>query len=310
MPDHDLRQRIDSKFDDLRPSEQMVAAHLRKLSGRRFDQSITDLARSVGVSEATVSRVSRALGFSGFSDLKLSMAADQGRASFPNLPSELQPSDPAPEIARKLATVFAGSLAETQQALDSATLEAAVQSILGARRMVFMGVGGAAAICEEAAHIFLKIGIDATSCSDGYTQTIVAQTLAPGGLLIAVSHTGVTPSVVSAVATARGRGVRTIAITGDAQSALARAAELVFATSLSGERAIPLHGDFLEGRISQLYLVDVLYVAVMFRLDDAARRQLALTTEALAEHYAGQAAAPEPHPAPIEPLRKGSVRSI
>lgn len=289
----DIRERIDEQFDHLRPSEQLVANHLRSLSGQRFDQSITDLAKAVGVSEATVSRVSRALGFSGFADLKLSMAADQGRSAFPNIPSSLQWTDTPVDIARKLSTVFAASLAETQQALDAASLDAAVQAILDARRVVFMGVGGAAAVCEEAAHIFLKIGIDATSHNDGYTQTIVASTLKPDCLLIAVSHTGTTPTVVSAVTLARETGARTIAITGCAASALARAAETVFATSFSAEQAIPLHGDFLEGRISQLYVVDVLYLGVMFKMNGAARERLAHTTRALRENFGALGPAPK-----------------
>ena len=280
-----MRRRIEEKFASLRPTERRVAAYLGTLSGRRFDQSITDLARAVGVSEATVSRLSRALGFSGFADLKLSMAADQGRAAYPNIPADLQWSDSVTDVARKLSTVLAGSIADTQQALRPADLEAAVQAILAAGKVVFMGVGGAAAICEEAAHIFLKIGIDARSYSDGYTQTIVASTLRPDCLLVAVSHTGVTPSVVAAVAAARHNRARTIAITGQARSALADAAEIVFATAGSGENVVPFHGDFLEGRISQLYVIDVLYLGVMFRLDGIARERLSQTTRALAEHY-------------------------
>jgi RpiR family transcriptional regulator, carbohydrate utilization regulator len=280
-----LRQRVNKKFHELRPSEQAVASHLRSLAGQRFDQSITELAKAVGVSEATVSRVSRALGFSGFADMKLSMATDEGRAAYPNIPAELQWSDTVVDVARKLSTVFARSLADTQQTLENADLEKAVEAILSARRVVFMGVGGAGAICEEAAHIFLKIGIDATSYSDGYTQTIIASTLPSDCLVIAVSHTGATPTVVSAVQSARQNGVRTIAITGHARSALGQAADIVFATTNGSERAIPLHGDFLEGRISQLYLVDVLYIAAMFRLNGVARERLAQTTRALAKHY-------------------------
>ncbi len=131
----------------------------------------------------------------------------------------------------------------------------------------------------------MKIGIEAASFSDGYTQTIIASTLSSDCLLVAVSHTGTTPTVVNAVTLARQCGARTIAITSDPASALALVADAVFATSLSGAPSIPLHGDFLEGRISQLYLIDVLYLGVMFRLNGRARNTLAQTTRALEEHY-------------------------
>lgn len=282
----DLRSRIARHYDRLRPSEQLVADHLARISGQRLDQSITELARQIGVSEATVSRVSKALGFAGYPDMKLSIAAaSQSAGDFPNIPAELHWSDSVANIGRKLATVLSASLIETEKLLVPEDLDGVVSSILEARKVVFMGVGGAAAICSEAAHIFMKIGIDAVSYSDGYTQTVVAATLKPDCLLFAVSHTGSTSTVVSAVKRAKNNGVPTIAITSDNGSALAEAADTVFTTTQRSERSIPLHGDFLEGRICQLYIIDVLYIGVMFRLQNVARINLATTTQALAEHY-------------------------
>ena len=41
---------------------------LRNNAGKRLDSSITELGRNLGVSEATISRVSRALGYDGYPD--------------------------------------------------------------------------------------------------------------------------------------------------------------------------------------------------------------------------------------------------
>ena len=57
----DLRERIRRNYAQLRRSEQLVADYLNQIAGQRLDLSITDLARLIGVSEATVSRVSKAL---------------------------------------------------------------------------------------------------------------------------------------------------------------------------------------------------------------------------------------------------------
>ena len=282
----DLRERIRRNYAQLRRSEQLVADYLNQIAGQRLDLSITDLARLIGVSEATVSRVSKALGFSGYPNMKLSIAAASHQGGeYANIPSELISTDEIAEIGPKLSSAFTAGIHETERDLDYAQVKKAVDQLVAARRVVFMGVGGAAAICQEAAHVFLKIGVDATSYNDGYTQTIVASTLGPDSLLIALSHTGSTPTVISAVKLARENGAKTIAITSHAQSALAQAAELAFATASRAGRAIPLHGDFLEGRICQLYLIDLLYIGTMFRLDAEARRHLARTTQALVDHY-------------------------
>lgn len=284
--DVDLRERIQRSYGTLRRSERLVADYLSRTTGRRLDHSITDLARLIGVSEATVSRVSRALGFQGYPDMKLSIAAASNQnGGFSNLPAEIVPTDSLPDISRKLASGLSRSLFETEQSTDPAKLDLCINAMLKARKVVFMGVGGAGAICEEAEHIFLKIGIDAASYSDGYTQTVVASTMKPDCVLVAISHTGTTGTVVSAVHIARQNGARTIGITGDAASDLAGAADIVFATTRRPTPQVPFLGDFLEGRMCQLFLIDVIYLGLMFRLDAAARENLETTTRALATHF-------------------------
>lgn len=100
-----LLERIQERYGSLRKSERVVADYLRDNAGTRLDSSITELGRKLGVSEATISRVSRALGYEGFPDLKLSVAegARPGGA-FANIPVEIaagdSPSRPAASCCR------------------------------------------------------------------------------------------------------------------------------------------------------------------------------------------------------------------
>ena len=61
----DLLDRIQAQYADLRKSEKVVADYLRRHSTDKLQQSITEFAKTLGVSDATVSRFSRALGYSG-----------------------------------------------------------------------------------------------------------------------------------------------------------------------------------------------------------------------------------------------------
>ena len=47
----------------------------------------------------------------------------------------------------------------------------------------------------------------------------------------------------------------------------------------------PLYGDFLEGRICQLFLVELIYLGVLFRSGDKARDSLKATGRALERYY-------------------------
>jgi RpiR family transcriptional regulator, carbohydrate utilization regulator len=282
-----LVERIQEHYGSLRPSERIVADFLRGHAGERLDASITQLGRQLGVSEATISRVSRALGYEGYPDMKLSLAQSAAtRASaLPNVPRGLSDTDSIISTSAKLAAALGHSIAETQRLLDADRIERAVTAIERAQKTVFVGVGGAASICHEAVHMFLKAGIEAESHADGYTQTIVAATMTAQRVMVGISHTGYTETVAEAMRMARRRGAATIAITSDPKSPVADAADTVLATWHHAANEIPLYGDFLEGRMCQLFLVDLIYLSLIFRAGERAKANLDATAAALSEHY-------------------------
>ena len=281
-----ILDRIDAGYGTLRKSERIVADHLRQLAGTRMALSITELSRKMGVSEATISRVSRALGYAGFQDMKLSMAEGVGsRSSFANIPIEIDENDSLIQTSSNLAMLLSVCLQGTQRMLDGGQMETVVAALLAAQKIVFVGVGGAAAICQEAAHLFSKAGLDAIAYSDGYSQIIAAANLDSTGMMIGVSHTGTTDTVATALSVARENNCLTIAITSDPASAVGRAAEIALVTWNSSTPSVPLYGDFIEGRISQLFLIDLLYLGVLFKAGPKTSRQLTATTSALERYY-------------------------
>jgi RpiR family carbohydrate utilization transcriptional regulator len=281
-----LLERIDTRYDILRKSERIVADHLRQLAGTRIDQSITELGKTIGVSEATISRVSRALGYTGFQDMKLSMAEGAGsRSNFANIPIEIDESDSLIQTSSNLANLLSVCLQGTQRMLDGGQIEAVVAAFLAAEKIVFVGVGGAAAICQEAAHMFSKAGLDAIAYSDGYSQIIAAANLGSTSVMVGVSHTGTTQTVADALTVARENKCVTIAIISDPETAVGQAAEIALVTWNAGTPSVPLYGDFIEGRISQLFLIDLLYLGVLFKAGPKTSHHLSVTASALERYY-------------------------
>lgn len=278
--------RINEAYPNLRNAEKQVADYILANMSRRLDNSITELANAIGVSEATVSRLSRSLGYRGYQDLKLSIAAGSNlEEELPNLPAEIRESDSAAEISQKLGEAIAKSLRDTRTFLDKTALDLAVDALAAAEHIIFMGVGGAASICLEGSHLFLKAGRSATSVPDGYSQIVTASTMRAGQVLVAVSHTGQTQSVARALKLARAVGARTIAITSDRRSPVAEAAEVTLTTWKQDKTSIPLFGDFIEGRSCQLYLVDLLFLLVLFRSQQNEKENLHRTGSALQNYY-------------------------
>ncbi len=102
----------------------MAAAHL----------TVTDLAARTGTSEATVVRTARSLGFAGYPQLRLALAA-AGPAPAPAALFTESPED-APDLAGVVATLTAlesEALHATARTLDLAALDAAADTVHRAR---------------------------------------------------------------------------------------------------------------------------------------------------------------------------------
>src|SRR5512136_1607020 len=88
-------------LDDLRNSEKKVARVVLESPDRVIYQSISELAENAGVSEPTVLRFCRALGFRGYHDLKIQLAQDLV-PEVKNIHEDVAAGDDAETLIRKV----------------------------------------------------------------------------------------------------------------------------------------------------------------------------------------------------------------
>ena len=278
--------RLQEKYGQLRKSERRVADYLKEHQSQRLEMSITEFASTLDVSEATISRFTRALGYKGFVDMKLALASESFSSDrFSNLPPEMRETDPLSDMSYKLLGALSSAMSETQKHLVYDDIQQVISHVLQSDEVIFLGVGGAVAVCEEAVHLFLKAGVKATCHRDGYTQQVVAATAAETTTFIGVSHTGTTEDVASALRVAMRRGATTIAITSNLESSVAKAADIALWTWTPDAPQIPLYGDFLEGRLCQIYIIYMIYLGVLFQSKGAAPKSLEETASTLKDFF-------------------------
>jgi RpiR family carbohydrate utilization transcriptional regulator len=281
----DFIHNLQAHYPNLRKSEQVIADYLQEHAGERLDLTITELARTLEVSETTISRFCRVIGYAGFQDLKLSMAtAASNTESFQNIPAEIREDDPAAVISKKLAESLRRSIGQTQQGLNMGPLQAAIDALAGASQIVLFGVGGSAVITAALHHLFTKAGINCMAYSDGYMQNVSASMLGKGAVALGVSNTGGSKHVVDALKIAAEQGATTIGITSNPDSELANASEICLTTPLKSQDA-PLYGGSIDAKVCQLYLADLLYLGVLFKLGAPAKRSLKKTAQVLRSYY-------------------------
>jgi DNA-binding MurR/RpiR family transcriptional regulator len=206
-----LRQTLDSLRDAERRAAEFILEHPQDV----IHLPITALAEQAGVSDATVFRLCRRLGFSGYQALKIALAREVETTPTAIFEAVADTDSPL-TVAQKVFQSSVQSLTDTQRLLSGQTLEAAVRALATARRVEFYGVGGSGAVAVDAMHKFMRTGLHCAAHADSHLQMMGASLLEPGDVAVGISHSGNSKDVVEALQVARGAGATTIAITNQA----------------------------------------------------------------------------------------------
>ena len=119
---------IRGTFPSLRPAEKRVAQVILDNPRAAVHFSITELAKRAEVSDATVVKFCKRLGYRGYQEFKILLAQDV--AVKPVLiHGEVEPGNDIETIKEKVFQANISALQETAQALDQDALRRAVQAL-------------------------------------------------------------------------------------------------------------------------------------------------------------------------------------
>ena len=242
--------------------------------------TVTDLARRSTTSEATVVRTARSLGFAGYPQLRLALAA-AGAAGAPAalLGGRLEDAGDLASVVSTLAALENEAVAATARTLDVAALAAAAVSIATARVVDCYGIGTSAMVAHDFDHKASRVGLLTRLRTEGHAALVSSALLTGDDAALVVSHSGRTRDVVTAARQARARGARVIALTSAAGSPLASAADHVLVAT---GRETAHRAGAMASRASSLLIADALYVAVVQHLGEPAAAALQDTYRAVA----------------------------
>lgn len=274
---HNCLIRIQSIYNNLKTAEKKAADFILENPEIIADRTIVEAAALAGCSEATLVRVARKLGYSGYVMLKASILQDE--ESEPNLLyGEIKPNDEPVDVANKIFQTFVQSLLDTLGLLNSTTYLQALDRIQHAKQILFVGAGDAYAVAFTGYLKFSRIGYHASCPQDFDIQLMEASKLGPDDLFIVISHTGQTQSLYEVEKYVKRRGVPVLAITNYPMSPIAKTADLVLLTATF----VPnMFGEIMTKRVAELCLLETLYVNTVMRADGGAGEQLKNATKAI-----------------------------
>jgi DNA-binding MurR/RpiR family transcriptional regulator len=272
--------RIRMLLPSLTDSERQIAESLLNMGEKISEVKISEIAERFSVSEAMLVKLSKKLQFSGFRELKKALAE---YASLPvsELHEELDPNDTHEVVVTKVFRTAIQALEETLHILDIDKFSLAVRYLVNAKQCDFYGVGGSAAIANDACHKLLRIGYRANAYSDSHMMLMSASLLSNDDVVVAISHSGRTKAIVDALSQARKSGARTILISNYANSP---ASELADVTLWCTSQGSPILGENSAARIVQLNIIDALFVCLAQARHEESMKNLTKTIHAVRDN--------------------------
>lgn len=250
---------IQQTIERLPESERKIAQYILDHPHEAVNSTVSQISVSSNASGAAVVRLCKSLGLKGFQDLKLRIAGDLLKPAKHGY-RDIEPEESLYSIATKTASNSIQAITDTSEILDYDNLERAVLLLTDAKTVHFYGVGASGIVAADAQQKLLRINKNATAFTDMHLVATLIANADPDDVVFAVSHSGETTEILRILKLANEKGVRTIGLSHFGQSSMTALCDVCLYTSRSNEA--PFRSAATSSRLSQLYLIDVLFLGM------------------------------------------------
>ncbi|NLB89931.1 MAG: MurR/RpiR family transcriptional regulator [Clostridiales bacterium] len=255
---NNLLVRLKFMLPALPRAEKAVAEYMAANVSQMSDMTLFMLSEETSVSEATILRLCKRLGYSSYIQLRqaFALAANEDE---PDSPELISSSDEMPEISNKLIQSVNRSLENTKAFINS-DYDRVLNAILKAQGIYFFVSGDATITCQYATAKFNRVGIPSFVCNDIFYQYETAMRLTEKDVAFAVSNSGRSTNVVNSMKTAKEQNAFTCCITQGGRSPLTKYCDVsLYASAVD----MTLGRDSVNKRIVELVILESLYLGVI-----------------------------------------------
>lgn len=248
--DRTVLETITAMYDACFQAEKKVADFILANPGQAVNANVSELANNSGVSDATVVRFCKHLGYEGYYQMRLLLSRDMGRRSYlANTTSHDETS------VRGLFQGIADATMATAGATEEAVYLEAAKVIRDCTMVHLVAAGNTTSLCKDMGPRLERIGIRCTysTLAEHYMSHINLGSSSE--VVLAISGTGTSKYVVKALELAKQKGMKSIAITAYQYSPISRIADLLLLSAPQGKRE---NSMFRVSRLSEMIVLEVL----------------------------------------------------
>ena len=249
-------------------------------------KSIKELAKETYTSPATIVRMCKKLGCTGYKEFQNLLAyevavfMESRQIAF----QEITQKDSVEDIIYKVTKKNIESLETTRKLIEPKIVLECVKLMEKSRTVTLFGLGTSLLVARDLYLKLLRADVICNVCDDWHAQLLTARNLREKDLAIVISYSGLTEEMLECARVAKANGAKVIAITRAVESKLAGQADFVL--PVAATELIHRSGA-MSSRLSQLNMVDILFTAYVNRNYEFCMKQFGRThiqKEGGAEH--------------------------
>lgn len=222
---------------------------------------ISQISKESGIGEATITRFSKKMGYSGLQDFKVTLAREiSGLKNRKIINRSIENDEGVMESARKLFDSNIRILENTFNIIDGNDIEKATDMIINAKKVFFIGIGYSGMTAEDSNYKFSRIGFNCMAIGSSHDMIMMAALMDEDDVVVAISHSGETDEIIKAVSIAKANGARVISVTEDKSSRLRDVSD-VSLRYFSGESI--LETGSISSKLAQFFVIDLVYTQVV-----------------------------------------------
>lgn len=263
-----IREKIERLAREVHDARGAVARFLLLEANALENMSMQEVAEATFTSKATLVRVAKALGFSGWTAFHKAYVFERKETERlfegvdTNIPFSKQ--DRTAQMRSHLAQIYMESVYLTNDLCEDAALEKAASILDESERIVVLGIGANRSLSRIFIQKMVKLGKRVDLCEPADARYFV-NTLTFRDCAILISYSGMPPQrePMALIPLCQARGVPMIALTGRHDNVLRQSADVVL-TIFSKEDWFAKIASY-SSEVSILFLLDLLYSAYFAR---------------------------------------------
>lgn len=276
-----LLQYIKQNYDKFTDREKLIADYLLLENIKIVDMSAKEIAEATKTSAPTVVRFAKKLGFSSLNEMKIKLSISlnekKSNGEFKYLDKDLSTRS----IVNGVKSSIHSIIDETVDLISEEELDKAVELLTNAKTIYIFSVGVSSLVGLDFYYKLSRINKRCIVHEDTHLQVTSSVLMQEGDVAVVISYSGETKEVLLCAKNARENNVPVIAIT-----------KASIDNKLESFSDISLHVPYVEkslregamtSRISQLAIIDMLFLGMARSNIRDVEEKLVITREAIKE---------------------------